>query len=318
MRGVERMRAVVLGRDGTTELRDVAVPRPRDGEILIRVTAVGLCGSDVEKLADGTGIEGSVLGHELAGVVEGGALPVGTRVALAHRVPCGACRDCVAGHETCCPQYLASGLRPGGFAELLVAPASHAGTAVLPLPDDVTDLAGTFVEPLGCVVRGAALVPRGNGLVAGCGAVGRLFARVLAARGDTVRTIDADPARLMAAADDGFEPAATDELLDFAVVTAPQALDAALALLRPGGTCLLFAAPATPVPVLLDRIYRSELVLVGSRSATPASLREALGLIAAGRVQVEDLVTDVLPLTAFEEGLARYRSRSALKVVFRP
>ncbi len=185
MRGVERMRAVVLGRDGATELRDVPVPRPRDGEILIRVTAVGLCGSDVEKLADGTGIEGSVLGHELAGVVEGGALPAGTRVALAHRVPCGACRDCLAGHETCCPQYLASGLRPGGFAELLVAPASHAGTVVLPLPDDVSDLAGTFVEPLGCIVRGAARVPHGTGVVAGCGAVGRLFARLLAARGDS-------------------------------------------------------------------------------------------------------------------------------------
>jgi threonine dehydrogenase-like Zn-dependent dehydrogenase len=122
----------------------------------------------------------------------------------------------------------------------------------------------------------------------------------------------------MAAAEDGYEPAATDELFDFAVVTAPQALDAALALLRPGGTCLVFAAPATPVPVLLDRIYRSELVLVGSRSATPASLREALELIASGRVQVEDLATDVLPLAAFGEGRARYRSRQALKVVFRP
>ena len=318
MRRVERMRAVVLGRDGTTELRDVPVPRPRDGEILIRVTAVGLCGSDVEKLADGTGVEGSVLGHELAGVVEGGALEAGTRVALAHRVPCGACQDCLAGHETCCPQYLASGLRPGGFAELLVAPASHAGAVVLRLPDDVSDLAGTFVEPLGCIVRGAARLPRGTGVVVGCGAVGRLFARVLAARGDTVRTLDADPARLMAAAEDGFEPAASDEQLEFAVVTAPAALDDALALLRPGGTCLVFAAPATPVPVLLDRVYRSELVLVGSRSATPASLREALELIASGRVRVDDLVTDVLPLADFAEGLARYRSRRALKVVFRP
>jgi L-iditol 2-dehydrogenase len=318
MRDVERMRAVVLGRDGTAALREVPVPRPRAGEILVRVTAVGLCGSDVEKLADRTGVEGSVLGHELAGIVEDGALPAGMRVALAHRVPCGECRECRAGHETCCPQYLASGLRPGGFAELLVAPASHVGTVVLPLPDAVSDLAGTFVEPLGCIVRGAALVPPGAGVIAGCGVIGRLFARVLAARGDSVRTLDADAARLMAAADEGFDPAADDELLDFAVVTAPQALDAALGLLRPGGTCLLFAAPATPLPVLLDRIYRHELVLVGSRSATPASLRDALDLIAAGRIQVEDLVTDVLPLSAFDEGLARYRSRAALKVVFRP
>ena len=141
---------------------------------------------------------------------------------------------------------------------------------------------------------------------------------MLAARGDSVRVLDADAARLVAAADEGFEPAATDEQLDFAVVTAPAALDAALALLRPGGTCLLFAAPAAPLPVLLDLIYRRELVLVGSRSATPASLRAALDLIASRQVAVEDLVTDVLPLEEFADGLERYRRRSALKVVFRP
>ena len=113
----------------------------------------------------------------------------------------------------------------------------------------------------------------------------------------------------MAAAEDGFEPAASDEQLDFAVVTAPAALDAALALLRPGGTCLVFAAPAAPVPVLLDRVYRSELVLVGSRSATPASLREALELIASGRVRVDDLVTDVLPLARLRRGPRRGTGR---------
>lgn len=318
MRAVERMRAVVLERGGATSLRDVPVPRPRAGEILVRVTAVGLCGSDVEKLADGTGVEGSVLGHELAGVVEDGALPAGTRVALAHRVPCGACADCLAGHETCCPQFRASGLRPGGFAERLVAPASHVGTVVLELPDDVSDLAATFVEPLGCIVRAAALLPRGSGVVAGCGAVGRLFGRVLQARGDTVRSLDADPARLIAAAEDGMEPAVADELLDYAVVTAPGAIDAALALLRPGGTGLVFAAPAEPVPVTLDLVYRNELTLVGSRSATPAALRDALALLAAGTVAVEDLITDVLPLDRFADGLERYRRREALKVVFRP
>src|SRR5262249_25260239 len=171
-----------------------------------------------------------------------------------------------------CPQYRASGLRPGGFAERLVAPASHVGTVVLPLPDHVSDLAATFVEPLGCVVRALARVPRGTCLVAGCGTVGRLAARALQARGDTVRVLDADSARLLAAADEGLEPAAADEPLEAAFVTAPGALDAALALLRPGGTALLFAAAAAPQPVLLDTLYRNELQLIGSRSATPAAL----------------------------------------------
>jgi L-iditol 2-dehydrogenase len=312
------MRAVVVGRGGAASLHDVPVPRPRAGEVLVRVTAVGLCGSDVEKLADGTGIAGSVLGHELAGVVEGGALPIGTRVALAHRVPCGACADCLAGHETCCPQFRASGLRPGGFAERLVAPASHVGTVVLHLPDHISDVAATFVEPLACVVRALRHVPRGTCVVAGCGAIGRLAARALQARGDAVRVLDADPARLLAAAEEGFAPAATNEAIDAAFVTAPGALDAALALLRPGGTALVFAATAAPQPVLLDVLYRNELSMVGSRSATPDALREALDLIAGGRVAVADLVTDVLPLERFAEGLDRYRRREALKVVFTP
>ena len=188
MRGVERMRAVVLGRDGD----DGAARRPRaatraTARSSIRVTAVGLCGSDVEKLADGTGMEGSVLGHELAGVVEAGALPAGTRVALAHRVPCGACAGLPRGpRDRAVPQYLASGLRPGGFAELLVAPASHVGrrraarcptTCPTSPGRSSSRSAASSAAPLGC--------PRGTGVVAGCGAVGRLFARVLAARGDT-------------------------------------------------------------------------------------------------------------------------------------
>ena len=101
-------------------------------------------------------------------------------------------------------------------------------------------------------------------------------------------------------------------------MTAHGALDDALQLVRPGGTVLAFAAPSGAVPFLLDTLYRRELRLVGSRSAGPAALRDALHLIAAGRIAVEDLATDVLPLAAFDEGLERYRSRRALKVVFRP
>jgi L-iditol 2-dehydrogenase len=128
----------------------------------------------------------------------------------------------------------------------------------------------------------------------------------------------AAPARLVGGAVPGLEPAASDEAADTAFVTAPAALDDALARLRPGGTALLFAAAAAPQPVVLDRLYRNELTLVGSRSATPASLRAALDLLAGGRVAVEDLVTDRLPLEQFAEGLDRYRSRAALKVVFTP
>jgi L-iditol 2-dehydrogenase len=306
------MRAVVVGEAGELELREVPAPEPRDGETLIRVAAVGVCGSDVEKLGDAS-LAGSVLGHEVAGVVEAGP-GAGTRVTLLHRVPCGTCDACASGHETVCPQYLASGLRPGGFAERLVASGLHA-PAIVPLPDAVPDVAATFAEPLACVLRACEQLPRGHGAVVGCGAVGLLALRVLARRGDDLCAVDIDARRLELARPHAEAGGAAE--LDYALVTAPDGIGEALAALRPGGTCLVFAARRAPVLVDLDLVYRRELVVRGSRSATPRYLRAAVDLLAEG-LEVADLATDVLPLDAFADGLARYRRREALKVVLRP
>ena len=306
------MRAVVVDEAGELELRELPAPEPRDGESLIRVAAVGVCGSDVEKLGDAR-LAGSVLGHELAGVVEAGP-HAGRRVTLLHRVPCGVCAACASGHETVCPQYLASGLRPGGFAELVVASGLHA-PAIVPLPDAVPDVAATFAEPLACLLRACERLPRGRGVVVGCGAVGLLALRLLARRGDDLCALDPDARRLELARPYADPGAAAD--VDFALVTAPDGIGDALAALRPGGTCLVFAARRGPAPVDLDHVYRRELVLRGSRSATPQWLRAAVDLLADG-LEVADLATDVLPLDAFADGLARYRRREALKVVLRP
>jgi L-iditol 2-dehydrogenase len=148
--------------------------------------------------------------------------------------------------------------------------------------------------------------------------VGQLFCRVLATRGDALLVQEPEPDRLLAALEHAERPAAAGDEVDYVVVTAPAGLDEALPLLRPGGTCLVFAAEPAPRAVDLDLVYRMELSLRGSRSSTPAHLRAALDAIANGRVRVDDLVTDILPLDRFAEGLARYRTGAALKVVFRP
>jgi L-iditol 2-dehydrogenase len=312
------MRAVVLDADGAPTLADVPAPQPRAGEALVVVKAVGLCGSDVEKLRSPGAVPGAVLGHEVAGEIVTGPLPAGTRVAVAHHVPCGACDRCLAGHEPLCPQFTASNLRPGGFAERLVASAPHVAATVLPLPPSVSDHAAVFVEPLACVLRGADALPAGRGAVVGCGAIGQLFVRTLAARGDAVHVLEPDARRLALALERAERPAAAGDDLDYAAVTAPAGLNAALALLRPGGTCLVFAAPSALVQVDLGRIYRQELRVVGVRSTTPAHLGRALAALDDGTVAVDDLVTDVLPLARFAEGVRRYRAGEALKVVFEP
>lgn len=309
------VQAIVIDERGQPTLREMPRPRRREGEALLAVRAVGLCGSDTEKLGDPSRA-GSVLGHEIAGDVLAGPL-AGARVVVGHRVPCGTCTACASGHETTCRHYLASGLRPGGFASHLVCPASHVATTVLELPDHVSYHEATLVEPLGCVLRAIERLPGGRGLVVGCGAVGRLALRALGARGDVTFAVDADARRLEAALADAALPLA-DETVDFAIVIAPRGLDRALAALRPGGTAIVFAAEAQPAPVDLDRVYRNELQLAGVRSATPRTLRLALDAIASGRIAVADLVSDVLPLDRFHEGLERHARRRGLKVVFEP
>ena len=200
------MLAVTVTPGGSPALRELPSPTAPPGGVLVRVRACGLCGSDVEKLRPGGAAAGSVLGHEIAGVVVDGALPAGLRVALAHHVPCGACASCEAGHEPLCAAFVASALEPGGFCELTAASAGHVAHAALPLPDHVSDLAGSFVEPLACVLRGIEGLS-GDALVAGAGSIGLLAAQALRARGAHVRVLEPEPGRARRAAALGFDAA---------------------------------------------------------------------------------------------------------------
>jgi L-iditol 2-dehydrogenase len=291
------VRAIVLDEAGLPELTDV--PEPDGAGLLVRVRACGLCGSDVEKL--GRARAGTVLGHEIAGELENG-----DRVTVVSHVPCGTCERCLAGHQSTCGEFRASRVEPGGFAELLRA--SHC----VPVPAELGELATVYVEPLACVLRAVEQVPRGNVLVVGCGSVGLLFVQVLLRRGDEVAVLEPRADRLARA----LELGATEvrDPVAAAALTAPAGLNDALARLEPGGTLVVFAAPPDPLPTALDAIYRKELSVVGSRSATPAYFRAAIALLPF----LELSPATWLPLERFAEGLDLYRRGEALKVVFTP
>jgi L-iditol 2-dehydrogenase len=278
---------VVVDAAGTPSVAEL--PEPDGPGETMRVRACGLCGSDVEKLR--VAPAGSVLGHEV--VAE---LPDGSRVALVHHLPCGECERCRAGHESTCEAFRAETIVPGGFAERVRARAwAH-------VPDGLDDAAATYAEPLACVLRGADGVPRGRVLVVGLGFVGRLFSEVLRRRGDEVFGVDANPARA------GREP---DGPVGAAVLCARGGADRAVAALAPGGTLLVFASAG---PLELDAVYRRELHVHGSRSATPRHLEDAIRLLP----ELELPEPTVLPLERFAEGLDLYTSGRALKVVFTP
>jgi L-iditol 2-dehydrogenase len=274
------MLAVVLDGSGQPELAEIPAP-----EGSLRMLASGLCGSDVEKI--GRAPAGTVLGHEVVAERDG------ERVVLVHHLPCGECGRCRAGHESTCERFSAATIVPGGFAERIAA------VETIELTEGIEDALGTYVEPLACVLRGVERVPRGRVLVVGQGFVGRLFAEVLRRRGDDVFAMDTRPER------GGREP---DGLVDAAVLCAPAA---PLAAVSPGGTVLVFADAG---PIDLNDVYRRELTLVGSRSATPASMRAALALLPTLNVPEPT----VLPLERFHEGVELYRSGQALKIVFVP
>jgi L-iditol 2-dehydrogenase len=281
------VRAVVVGPEGEPAVTQVDEPAGPGHEVL--VVACGLCGSDVEKLDPAHA--GAVLGHEVvAELADGG------RVALVHHASCGECERCLAGHESTCVRFAAPTIRPGGFAERVRA------QGWVELPADWPDWRGTMVEPLACVLRGAARVPAGRVLVVGNGFIGSLFGLVLERRGDDVFAVDTDPRRA------GRAP---DGPVDAVVLAGRGGVETALASVKPGGTVLVFADAGT-IPAA--DVYRRELNVVGTRSAAPPYMPQAVALLH----DLDVPEPTVLPIERFAEGLELHRRRDVLKVVFTP
>lgn len=329
--------------------RDVRIeemPRPQagPGEVVIRVHASGICGSDVMewyRVPRGP----RVLGHEIAGeIVERGAgvrgFQVGDRVMATHHVPCGSCHFCTIGHPTVCDTLRATHFEPGGFAEYVRIPEMHVERGMLRLPEGMSYEEGSFVEPLGCVVRGQNLARVGQGqtvAVVGTGLAGLLHVQLARLRGAKVAGLDILPNRLAAARrlgasialDSSSEaPAKLREwnegrLADRVIVctAAPAALDVAFALIERGGTILFFAPPPpeTKMVVPLGEMWWDEITLMTSYAAAQAELREALELLRSRRIDGPAMVSHRLPLAEISLGFRlAAEARDALKVIIEP
>ena len=308
-------------------IEDAPDPEPGTGEVVVRVLACGVCGSDVLDAWVAPKLP-AVLGHELVGEVE--ALGAGVRgvtpgdpVVVHHHAPCGECRRCRRGHETLCERFRSSALDPGGFAERVRVPAELVDD-LLPL-DGVDVERGTFVEPLACVLRALdrAGVRAGDSLlVVGTGTSGLLAVAAAHARAvDAVWVREPRGDRLELALALGAERHG-NELVDAVLVCtpAPDAVAAAAEAVAPGGVLCLYAPPPAGAPLDVDgaRLYRGEVDVCASYSATRADMRTALGLIAAGRVDPAPFVTHRLALADTGRALELARSGEALKALVLP
>jgi L-iditol 2-dehydrogenase len=295
------------------------------GEVVVRVLACGVCGSDISDYWVAPKLP-VVLGHELTGEVEQvGAgvvgLAAGDRVVVHHHAPCGECRRCRRGHETLCDNFRMTNIDPGGFAERVRIPADLVGE-LLAL-DGLDAERGTFVEPLACVLRAfaRACVRAGDAvLVVGAGTSGLLAIAAAHARGvEAVWVREPRADRLERALRLGAERHG-NELVDVAFLAtgAPAALDDAFAAVAPGGVLCLYAPPGGELTLDGLGLYRREVDVVASYSAGPRDMLEALALLRSGAVDPRPWITHRVGLDDTGRALEMVRSGEAVKALVVP
>ena len=326
-------------------LEDRPVPQISTGEMLVKVIASGICGSDV---LEWYRIKKAplVLGHEMTGeIVEVGEgvekYKVGDRVFVSHHVPCNTCRYCLSGNHTACDLLHSTNFDPGGFSEYLRVPAINVDRGVLVLPDEVSFEDGVFIEPLGCVVRAqqmSNLQPGQTVLVLGSGQAGLLHIALAKAYGagriiatdiadfrkeaakrfgaDVVLDGREDIPHLVREVNDGW-------LADQVIVCTGvySVFMQALKSVERGGTVMTFATtePEVDLPIPANEFWRNSITVMPSYGAAPNDLEIALKLIQFGRVPVGDMITHRLPLSEIAEGFRlAAEARDSIKVVIRP
>jgi L-iditol 2-dehydrogenase len=343
------MRVAMYYNNEDVRLEEMDKPKIEKGEILIKVMASGICGSDVMFWYRKDKVP-LVLGHEIAGeVVEVGEgvekFKVGDRVVATHHVPCNTCHYCQMGNgnETACETLQRhTHFHPGGFAEYVRIPAINVDRGVFPVPEGVSFEEATFTEPLACVVRGqkkANLKPAGTVLVVGCGISGIMHINLASGLG-AGRIIAADTIeyRMKAAEKFGAEHVLEyDEnlsqkvrdvngglLADLVIICRGAFMPEALNCVEKGGTVLFFAGAKEndTIPVTVNALFwRTEMTLTSSYAGGPSDCIDALELIRSKRVNVKDMITHRFALADAVKGfylVSHPWETESIKVIVEP
>ena len=339
------MRVAKYYNNRDVRLKEIPIPQIGPNEILVKVIASGICGSDVlewyrMKKAP------LVLGHEIAGEIAKVGdnirrFNVGDRVFVSHHVPCNKCHYCLNGHHTACETLHTTNFDPGGFSEYIRVPQINVELGTYRLPDSLSYEDATFIEPLACVIRGQRLAHVGSGdtvLILGSGVAGLLHV-LLAKSRNTKRIIATDVSeyRLKAATQFGADltlnsrdltPSLVRDsnegrLVDKIVLCtgAVSAVSQAFESIDRGGTILFFAVPppGTDVRVPMVDFWRNEITLVTSYGAGPSDLEESLSMLGSNKIIPHKMITHKLGLSDIGSGFQLVASAGeSLKVVIEP
>ena len=330
------MKAVMVDEPGAVTVVDLPEPEPGPDEVVVKVGACGICGTDIH-IIDGEfppTVYPIVIGHEFGGEVSAvgedvTGFQVGDRVGVDPTLSCGACYFCQRGMGNLCERWDAVGVgqHAGGFAEYVAVPER----VVYPIPESMSMQAAALIEPVSCVVRGFHRLQPQTGetyLIYGAGPMGLLNAQVARYNGASlVALIDINEGRLERARDVfGFEHVATrledlreiaprgfDNVIEATGVTkvAEMAIDA----VKRRGKLLLFGVcpPGEKASYDAFKIYNEEIAILGTM-AVLNSYGPAIDIINSGAIDVKQMVTDTFTLDEFPAALAHVRGGTGLKV----
>ncbi|UCE91193.1 MAG: zinc-dependent dehydrogenase [Methanobacteriota archaeon] len=339
------MRVAMYYNNSDVRLEEMPKPSAGPGELLVKVVACGICGSDVMEWYR---IKRAplVLGHEIAGdIVEVGdgveGYSVGDRVFVSHHVPCMECRYCLSGHHSTCDTLRSTNYFPGGFSEYIRVPAINLKHGVFVLPDELSYDDGVFIEPLACAVRGFKLMRFRRGttvLVLGSGIAGLLNVKLAKAHGASrIIATDISRYRLEAAkrfgAVDAFDASEDVPALvrsandgrsaDFVIVStgAKSAMEQAFECVDRGGTILVFAPPppGERVSVPMGDLWKDEVTITSTYAGSPDDITDAIELLRSRKVVVNDMITHRFGIADTTKGFALVaEAQDSIKVLIEP
>ncbi|MDI6840515.1 MAG: zinc-dependent dehydrogenase [bacterium] len=339
------MRVAMYYNNKDVRLEEMPVPKIGPDELLVKVTASGICGSDVMEWYRVKKAP-LVLGHEIAGeVVKIGRdvknYKVGDRVFVSHHVPCNKCHYCLKGYHTVCDTLRSTNFDPGGFAEYIRVPKINVDYGVYLLPDGMSFEEGTFIEPLGCVVRGQRIAKVKQGdtiLVIGSGISGLLHIQLAHELGaKRVIVTDINEYRLKVAKKFGADAVVNakddvpmrvynvneNRLVDVVIVCAGaiSAFAQALKCADRGGTILLFAPPEPGVNLSIPgwEFWRDQIKLISTYAASSQDITTAIELISTHKVCVQEMITHRLSLAEAGLGFKLVaKANESIKVIIKP
>lgn len=324
--------------ENTVTLKDMPVPEIREGELLVRVRACGICGSDLEKVYGNYGMASRRIGHEIAGDVaasKSSAFAEGDRVFVHHHVPCSACYYCAKGDYVLCAEYQKSNVDPCGLAERMRVPAANVSKGgVLRIPEGMSYEIAALAEPLACCIKAVnkCQVRRGDTVaVIGCGPAGMMNALLLQAQGGDVIAVDVNEFRLQyarragiksvhAAGASAIKDMTSQRGADTVIVAtgSSAALLQAFDIVRKGGTIMLFGVPPTGTELAVDanKLFSDEIALLTSGYCSEMETNAAMKLIARRRIDVKQLITHRFPLAQVDAAFrCAHDAKDAMKVM---